>query len=304
MEQREGRYEEFGGGLQKGGGDAAREVDARLAAWITSVSPAAAARYLEAGHPLPEPSPSPPGVGEGWAERAVADVLRACFARGLVRPSLEEVEVATLGVLAPPLPDGEKEAGPAGALRGRSPLERWERAVAGISRRAFGLLQNGPVRRAGEVREVLLCGGTVRASVGAACLVQRVDLLWRRADGGLGAVVIVEEPDRGVPPVPPAENWRVILAAETVRRTQGAIPEVHLLRVQAGVGQAVRPTAGCLRESIRRLLRAVAEATDPALVEGNLEEGFTYPLTPEAVVPLQHGFWPGGRARPLRSSGR
>lgn len=277
------------------------EMDARMAAWVSRVSPPAAARYLDSGLSLPAPERERTGTGAGWQDRAVASVLTECYARAMLDPNRERVEVVALCVM--PLPPGAEGEGEESCPHLSPPRQRWECAVSEVSGKVSGLLRHGPTARF-TAGELLASGREIYALRDGLRLRQRVDLLWRYPDGGIEAVIVAGEPDFGDPPGFPSEDWRVILAAEIVRLEWGRIPEVHLARVCSGVAQAARPSRRHLNNCVHRLVRAVAEARGGQAgtqSEQILQNGFTYPLTFEAIAPLQRGDWPGGR---YRSGGR
>ncbi|WP_119065755.1 hypothetical protein [Rubrobacter indicoceani] len=273
-------------------------INARLAVWITSVSPLAARRYLGFGLALPEYPARTPGVGEGWQGRAVRDVLTECYARRMLDPVRERVESVAMDVLPPPTAAILEEEGKETEERLHRPrgfetaLDRWQRAVSVVSERVAVFLRNGPSADFGG-GEVLASGEELSEAERGLLLRQRVDLLGRRADGRLVAVIVVGCSGRGRPPRPPAEDWRVILCSRIVRAKFGRIPEVHLVFADAGVAQVVRPSHRHLTNSLLRLVRAAKEADRGS--EKNLEEGFTYPVSCEAVDPLRRGDWPGNR---------
>lgn len=304
MEQREEWFDgsegvfEFGG---EGVGDAVPpEIDARMAAWISSVSPPPGGRYLGSGPSLPEPPRGRVGAGDDWRDRAVTSVLTESYARRMLDPNLERVEAVAISVMPcpPDATDEDEDDEPRRFFAPPSPRQRWERAVSEVSGRVSGLLRHGPSARF-TGGEALVSGEEVSADERGVRLRQRVDLLWRYPDGSLEAVIVDGEPDYGRPPRPPSEDWRVILAAEIVRSGFGRIPEVHVVRVRAGVAQAVKPSHRHLGNSVYRLVRAANEAREGREAKAGtageqiLQSGFTYPLTHEAVVLLQRGDWPG-----------
>lgn len=323
MEQREewfGKRDEFYEEEPENGITA--ELDARMAEWILSVSEVAAGRYLNAGMTLPEGVAGTPGIGGDWMERAVTDVLTECYARRMIEPDCERVESVAMGIMPQPTdalhPDDEdddEEPQAMGMLRAYSARENsrknWERAVSEVSGKVSGMLRSGPSAwfpRGANGGEILASGGEMSASVaGWLSIRQRVDLLFGYPSGGLEAVIVAGESDFGRPPGPTLDDWRVVFAAEVCRREFGRIPEVHLVRTRSGVVQAAKPSEKYLDESLRRLVAATARAKVSRNEYGGCEtepensgSWFTYPLIPDAVVPLQRGDWPGGRPGPRR----
>lgn len=272
--------------------DTDHSIDARLAAWVSSVSPCAAGHYLYSGASLPEPEEKPPGNGFGWQDRAAASVLRECYRKASLDPNLERVEAAAIAVLPEPEDADEDDALPS-PFRPPSPYERWEQAVSFTASRVSGYLRYGPTT-AFSGGEVVFSGGELAAEVSGLKLRQWIDLLWRHPDGSLEAVIVVEEPNPGRRPLPAEEDWRCILAAAVVLAVYGAPPRVHLIRVSAGVAQTAAFPASELERRVADLARDVSEAREPQLCV----ESFAYPLDVEAIEPLQRGGWPGGRPTP------
>lgn len=141
MEQREewfGGSEgvfEFGG---EGVGDAVPpEIDARMAAWISSVSPPPGGRYLGSGLSLPEPPRGRVGAGDDWRDRAVTSVLTESYARRMLDPNLERVEAVAISVMPcpPDATDEDEDDEPRRFFAPPSPRQRWERAVSEVSGR-------------------------------------------------------------------------------------------------------------------------------------------------------------------------
>lgn len=266
-------------------------IDARLAAWVSSSSPCAAGYYLYSGASLPEPEEKPPGNGFGWEDRAAAAVLRECYRRSLLDPHLERLEVAALAVLTEPEDDGDDA--PAFPFRQPSAHERREQAITATAVRVGELLRYGPTASFSG-GEAIFAGGDIEAEVSGLKLRQWIDLLWRRPDGSLEAILVIEEPNTGRRPSPAGEDWRCILAATVVLTVYGATPRVHLVRISARVAQTVNFRVEKLERKIAGLARDVSEAREPR----GCGESFTYPLDVEAVEPLQRGGWPGGRRPP------
>jgi hypothetical protein len=273
--------------------DIDHRIDARLAAWISSASPCAAGHYLYSGASLPDAGEKPPGNGFGWEDRASAATLRECYRTSSLDPHLERAEAAAISVLPEPEEEDEDTA-PALPFRPPSPHERWEQAVSSTAKRVSGFLRYGPTASFSGGKAVFAGGDDVEAEVSGLKLRQWIDLLWRHPDGSMEAILVIGEPNSGMRPPPAGEDWQCILAAAIVRSVYGSSPRVHLVRVSAGVAQTVRFPEEELERKISNLARDVSGARGSR----GCGEAFTYPITVEAVEPLQKGGWPRGRPLP------
>ncbi len=190
---------------------------------------------MSCGMDRPGRTEMPHGCGPGWQGRALAAVLRECYRRGLVRPTLEEVEIAALSVL--PEPEGVDEEPRPPLLPG--PRERWEEAIRRAAGIVHGILCHGPASgTAGG--QILFTGGTLRAQVDGLETEQRVDMIWRRPGGALEAVLVFEESLANGRPAPVRDDWRCVLAAAVVRALYGQTPDVHAVWVSGPAARVAR----------------------------------------------------------------
>lgn len=255
-------------------------LDARLAGWVSSSPPSLVAYQLRCGTSLPQAGEKPHGRGEGWMTRATAAVLRGCYAKGLRRPRLEQVEAVALSVLPEPEQDEEGSRMP-GA---HSAHARWEQAVEKVSQEAHRILSCGPASGVAG-GEVLYGGGVLEATVLDLPLQQRVDLLWRRPDGALEAVLVLDEPRRNEPPAPArhaaplVSDWRCVLATAVVAELYGESPDLHLIRLEDRLARIGRLSEAAVVERLSELARVLDEARG---AEGmpETEEAALYPLDP------------------------
>ncbi len=257
----------------------ARTIDARFASWLSSSPPSTTGYHLRCGVPLPEPTERPHGTGPNWEPRAVAAVVRECYRLGLRRPGLEEVEVVTLSVL-PELPEEDRPPRPPLAP---GPKERWERAVAVLSEAAHRIVRHGPASGAAG-GEVLYAGGKLRAMVSNLPIEARVDLIWRRPDGTLEAVLVVEEPwENGAGPEPVEDDWGCVLASAVVRVLHGENPDLHAVWTAEGVARVAALPDAAVDRKLHALRDSLAEAQS---FEGLRSGG----------EPVLYGFgpWPSG----------
>ncbi len=260
----------------------ARPIKARFASWLSSSPPSTVGYHLRCGVALPVPAERPLGTGPGWEARAVAEAVRECYRLGLGRPGLEEVEVATLSVLPEP-PEEDRDPRPPFAP---GPRERWERAVAVVSEAAHRIVRHGPASGSAG-GEVLHAGGALRAEASGLPLEARVDLIWRRPDGALEAVLVVEEPwENGVGPAPAGDDWRCVLAAAVVRALYGESPDLHTVWTAEGAARVAALPAEAVEEKLRALDRSLAAA-----------RGFEGLRTGEEPVLYGFGPWPSGKGR-------
>lgn len=288
-------------------------IDARLAGWISSSPPSLVGYQLRCGASLPEPRERPQGRGEDWQPRAVTAILRACYGKGLKRPQLEAVEIAALSVLPEPEADDED----AGTPRAFSAHARWEHAVEKVSKYAHRILSHGPA--SGDAGgEILFSGGVLEARVLGLTLEQRVDLLWRRPDGNLEAVLVL--PDDTTPNEPTARggtvttlgtspgvalssDWRCVLAAAIVADVYGETPDLHLVLVEPGIARVGRVSPKAAAERISGLAKTLEEArrSEGFVEEPETGEGAVYPLDPDMLEPS--GGWRGPVRRPTFGPG-
>ncbi len=259
-----------------------RPIDARFASWLSSNSPSTVGYHLRCGVALPEPAERPHGTGPGWEARAVAAVVRECYRLGLRSPGLEEVEVVTLSVLPEP-PDEDRRPGPPLAP---GPRERWERAVAVLSEAAHRIVRHGPASGSAG-GEVLRTGVMLRAEASGLPVEARVDLIWRRPDGALEAVLVVEEPwENGVGPAPAGDDWRCVLAAAVVSRLYGESPDLHTVWTAEGAARVDALAAEAVEEKLHTLRDAL-----------EIARGFEGLRAGEEPVLYGFGPWPSGEAR-------
>jgi len=234
-----------------------RPLDARFASWLAT-SPAPTVGYhLSCGLRLPERETMPHGTGPGWQGRAFAAVLRECYGQRLETPTLEEVEVAALSVLPAPEQDDDRPRPPAMP----STRDRWERAVGVTAQTVLDVLRHGPASGAAG-GEVLFGGGDLGAEVSGLDLEQRVDMIWRRPDGTLEAVLVFEEPVGQGNPRPAEDDWRCVLAAAVLRSLHGENPDVHTVWVSSAAARVSRIADGTLDERLGRLNRILEGARE------------------------------------------
>ncbi len=227
-----------------------RPIDARQASWLTISPPATVGYHLSCGMSLPEKEELPHGLGPRWQPRALAAVLRECYVRRLWNCTLEEVEAAAISVL--PAPEQDEDERPTAPSAPRlNARQNWERAISVTARAAHRVLRYGPASGSAG-GEVLFTGGLLEAEVGGVRLEQRVDLVWRRADGALEAVLVFEEA-MGRRGLRPAEaDWRCVLAAAVVRSLYGETPDLHTLWVSEAAARVARiPDEGIWRRLSR-----------------------------------------------------
>lgn len=270
--------------------DTRHVMDARLAAWVSSVSPCAAGYYLYSDAALPEPEEGPIANRRDWRDPAATAVLRECYRRALFDPHLEMVEAAAIAVM--PASDEDEEENDLlsripRVFRPPTARERWEMAVTSTAARVSHLLRYGPTAGMSG-GEAVFAGGDLEAEVYGLRLRQRVDLLWRHPSRALEAVLIFEDVRGGGSPPPVEKDWRCILAAAVVSAIHGAVPRIHALWISVGVAQAVNYPAGHVEQKVLSLADAVSRAEEPDVCG----ETISYPLVPEAVEPLRHGKWP------------
>ena len=270
-----------------------RPLDARFASWLAA-SPAPTVGYLlSCGLSLPEREAMPHGTGPGWQGRALAAVLRECYRRRLGSPTLEEVEVAALSVL--PAPQHDNRPRPPAMPSAR---EKWERAIGVTAKGVHGILRHGPASGAAG-GEVLFAGDTLEAEASGLELEQHVDMIWRRPDGTLEAVLVFEEPLGRGGPRPAEDDWRCVLAAAVVRSLHGETPDVHAVWVSSAAARVSRIPDETLDERLGLLNRVLEGAREFGGLSGAGEEAF-YRLADAAGPPYEPAYGPG-RRRPRGS---
>ncbi len=207
---------------------------------------------------LPDKEEAPHGLGPGWQPRALAAALRECYRRRLRSCTLEEVEAAAIAVL--PAPEQEEDERPTPPFMPKpDPRRNWERAIGATATAAHELLRYGPASGSAG-GEVLFTGGLLEAKVAGVALEQRVDLVWRRPDGALEAVLIFEEAIGRRGPRPAEADWRCVLAAAVVRSLYGETPDLHTLWVSEAAARVARiPEEGIWRR-LSRLKLALGAA--------------------------------------------
>lgn len=137
--------------------------------------------------------------------------------------------------------------------------QNWERAIGVTAKAAHELLRYGPASGSAG-GEVLFTGGLLEAKVAGVALEQRVDLVWRRPDGALEAVLIFEEAMGRRGPRPAEADWRCVLAAAVVRSLYGETPDLHTLWVSEAEARVARiPDEGIWRR-LSRLKLALGAA--------------------------------------------
>jgi hypothetical protein len=260
----------------------ARPLDALFASWLSSSPPSTVGYHLRCGMSFPVPAEARHGTGPDWEARAVAAVVRECYRLGLRRPALEEVEVVTLSVLPEP-PEEDRRPSPPLAP---GPRDRWERAVRVLSEAAHRIVRHGPASGSAG-GEVLHAGGTLRTEAAGLPLEARVDLIWRRPDGALEAVLVVEEPweDAGEPAAA-GDDWRCVLTAAVVSRLYGESPDLHTVWAAEGAARVDALAA----EAVEEKLRCLRDALEIARGFGGLRPG-------EESALYGFGPWPSGEAR-------
>lgn len=286
-------------------------INARIAGWISSSPPSLIGYQLRCGVSLPEKEERPHGKGKDWQPRTVAALVRECYGRGLRIPQREEVERAALCLLPEPEEDEESRL-PHKLAQGLSPHARWALAVEEVSEAAHRVLSHGPA--SGEAGgEVLFSGGMLEARVLDLPVEQWVDLLWRRPDGVLEAVLILLEDDtpkdptaRGgtaaslgtSPGIALSSDWRCILAAAIVAELYGETPDLHLVLVEQSLARLGRVSWEVVVERLSGLGRALDEALQSErFVEApDTGEGAIYPFDPDMLQPS--GNWRGPVRRP------
>ncbi|MDP9437659.1 MAG: hypothetical protein M3P49_02785, partial [Actinomycetota bacterium] len=149
----------------------------------------------------------------------------------------------------------EEDRGPKPPLA-PGPQERWERAIAVISEAAHRIVRYGPASGSAG-GEVLHAGGTLRAEASGLPLEARVDLIWRRPDGAIEAVLVLEEPwEDGGWAYTAKDDWRCVLAAAIVSRLYGESPDLHTVWTAEGAARVdVLPAA-----AVERKLRALGDS--------------------------------------------
>lgn len=271
-----------------------RPLDARFASWLET-SPAPTVGYhLSCGLRLPERETMPHGTGPGWQGRALAAVLRECYGRRLETPTLEEVEVAALSVLPAP----EQDDGPRPPAM-PSMRERWERAVGVTAQTVRDVLRYGPASGAAG-GEVFFTGGTLGAEVSGLELEQRIDMIWRRPDGTLEAVLVFEESLGQGGPRPAEEDWRCVLAAAVVRSLHGENPDVHVVWVSSAAARVSHIPDETLDERLGGLSRILEEAREFGGLTETGEDAFYRLAENSEATP----YGPAGGRRPAGSRRR
>lgn len=272
-----------------------RPLDARFASWLAT-SPAPTVGYhLSCGLSLPEREEIPHGLGPGWQGRALAAVLRECYRLGLDNQALEEVEIVALSIL--PAPEDDE--------RPRPPLvpsirAGWEEAIRLTAETVHRILRHGPASGAAG-GERLFAGGVLGAEVGGLELEQRVDLIWRRPDGTLEAVLVFEEPLGQGGPRSAGDDWRCVLAAAVVRALYGETPDVHTVWVSSAAARVSHIADGILDERLGLLDRVLEGARGFGGLSG-VGEGAFYRLADVPVAPYEPAESSG--RRPPRGSGQ
>lgn len=251
-----------------------RALDARMAAWLTSNSHATVGYHVSCGLERPARRELPHGCGPGWQGRAIAAVLRECYRSGLVNPILEEVEISAIAVLPEPESDDEGPRPPFAP----GPRERWEEAVRRAAEAVYGILRHGPASGSAG-GDILFTGGTLVAEVDGLEVEQRVDMIWRRPDGALEAVLIFEEP-LNARPRPAVDDWRCVLAASTVREVYGQTPDVHTVWVSGNTARVSHIPDEALNDRLGTLSRVLARASTFRGLDGSGEGAF-YRFTDE-----------------------
>lgn len=244
-------------------------MDARLASWLANNSPTTVGYYMSCGLSLPDREKVPHGQGGSWQGRAVAAVLRDCYRRGLKDPTLEEVEILALSVLPAP-EQGDEKPRPHSMP---STWEKWEEAVRVTAAAARTILRYGPASGAAG-GETLFAGGTLRAEVGGLAIEQRVDLIWRRPDGALEAVLVFEEPLGNNAPQSVEDDWRCVLAAAVIRALNDENPDIHTVWVSDAVARVAHIPDGTLEERLSYLKRILEDARDFGGLTGTGEGAF------------------------------
>lgn len=289
-----------------------QRIDARRAGWIYSSRPSLISYQLRCGVSLPRIEEKPHGRGEDWQSRAVAAVLRECYGRDLRRAPLESVEAAAISVLPEPEADEDDKRIP----RALSVHARWETAVEKVSKDAHRILSHGPA--SGDAGgEVLFSGGVLAARVLGLPLEQRVDLLWRRPDGALEAVLVLEDVSQGESNIrgasggtsdalfgatsgaPLASDWRCILATAVVAELYGEQPDLHLVLVEEQLAHLMRISEEAVVEHLSGVSRVIDEAqgaSEDLLETAGTGEVTTYPLDPDMLEPS--GRWREQTRRP------
>jgi hypothetical protein len=138
-------------------------------------------------------------------------------------------------------------------------MQRWERAIAITASAVHRILRYGPASGSAGA-EILFSGGTLEAEVAGLELEQRVDLVWRRPDGTLEAVLIFEEPIGRGGPCPAEEDWRCVLATAVVRELFGENPDVHSVWVSGAVARIAHIPEETLDARLGRLSRVLEGA--------------------------------------------
>ena len=271
-------------------------LDARFASWLETSSAPTVGYHLSCGLTLPEREEMPYGTGPGWQGRAFAAVLRECYERGLESPTLEEVEVAAISVL--PAPEQEDDGPRPPAVP--STRERWERAVGVTAKTVLDALRHGPASGAAG-GDVLFTGGVLGAEVAGLELEQRIDMVWRRPDGTLEAVLVFEEPLGRGSPRPAEDDWRCVLAAAVLRSLHGENPDVHAVWISSAAARVSRIPDETLDERIDLLNRVLEGAKAFGGLSGVDDEAF-YRFAEVAGYPYEPADGPG-RRRP-RGSGQ
>lgn len=246
-----------------------RPLDARFASWLANNSLATIGYYTSCGLSLPDREEVPHGHGAGRQGRVLAAVLRECYRRGLENPTLEEVEILALSVLPAPEQGDERPMGPSRP----SARERWEEAVRVTAAAAGTILRYGPASGAAG-GETLFTGGILRAEVGGLAIEQRVDLIWRRPDGALEAVLVFEEPLGNNDPQSVEDDWRCVLAAAVVRALNDENPDIHTVWVSDAAARVAHIPDGTLEERLGHLRRILEDARDFGGLTGTGEGAF------------------------------
>lgn len=181
-----------------------------------------------------------------------------------------------------------------------SAREKWKRVIGVTAKGVHGILRHGLASGAAG-GEVLFNGGTLGMEASCLELEQRVDMIWRRPDGTLEAVLVFEEPLGQSGPCPAGDDWRCVLAAAVVRSLHGKNPDVHAVWVSSAAARVSRIPDETLDERLGLLNRVLEGAREFGGLSG-AGEGAFYRLAVVAGDPYEPADGPG-RRRP-RGPGR